>query len=63
MFEYQFPCDIVCVGIPFGHLITIIEVWVINEVPVGLVVPALGLDIVSKCGALDEGIIFFNGSE
>jgi hypothetical protein len=47
---YQLPGDVVGVGIPVGLGKALVEEWIVHEVPVGLVVPALGLDVVGEGG-------------
>jgi len=59
----QFPSDVIFVWVPVSLAIPIVEVWVVDEVPVCLVRPALGLDVVSEGGAFDEWVVFFNGGE
>jgi len=59
----QFPCDVILVWIPICLSIALVEVWVVNKVPVGLIIPSFWLDIVSKGSTLNEGMIFFQGGE
>ncbi len=57
--KYQFPGDVIGVGIPVWLGVALVEEWVVHEVPVSLVVPTLGLDVVTEGGAFDEGVVFF----
>ena len=38
-------------------IITVGEVWVVNEMPVALGAVALTLDVISEVGALSEGVV------
>ena len=39
--------------------LSIVNIWVVNKVPVGLILSSSHSDVVSKSGALDERIVLF----
>jgi len=41
----------------------VVEEWLVDEMPVGLVAPAFSLDIISESGALDKSVVLFVSSK